>query len=102
KSAYELIWCLDFRRVLFRSPRLQADQEEPVLRVPRARRRFGRDGERIGPMRIGIIEREVVDQFFDAHRVARRPLASGEIAPHVEMGRASWSGEVRERAGASA
>ena len=67
--------------------RLQPDQREPMLRVPRAGGHLGRHRERRAFRRVRVREAEVVDQLLDAHRVGGWQRAVVEEAADVRVRR---------------
>ena len=54
----------------------EADQRQPMLRVPRAVGQLGGHRERRAARRLRIVEVEVVDQLLDAHGVGGRQRPS--------------------------
>ena len=64
---------------------LQADAHQPVRRLPGSCGHFERRGERVLVRWFGrsIVVGEIVDQFLNAHGIARRPLVVDQEAPHV-------------------
>ena len=58
----------------------------------------GRDRERLAVARLGVIVREVVDQFLDADRILRRRLTVVQEAADVGVrGGVDVGGEGRQR-----
>ena len=79
---------------------LDADEGQAVVGIPRALRQLGGDRERLGPVRLGVGEPEVVDQLLHTDRTRfGQPAFTQEAADVGVRGRVHVHREGRERIG---